>query len=596
MRSRILGLQIVLALLCIFSAKATTYYVSPTGSDNNSGTSTASPWKTVTKVNGITFNAGDAILFAGGQSFSGTLNFTSAAKGTAINPITVSSYGTGRGTISAGTANGFYAYNVASLVVSNINFVGSGSTVNTKDGIAFFTDLAGNVKLPTITLSQIDVSGFGGCGISIGAWNGGTSYSNITMFACSVHDNLKAGISMYAQNSFANTNIYIGYCQAYNNYGDPAATGNTGNGIVLGDSSGATIEYCVTHDNGKNNLVQSEGPVGIWAYDSQYVTLQFNESHHNHTSGAHDGGGLDLDIDTKNSIMQYNYSHDNDGAGYLLCCDGNNSGNIIRYNISQNDGRKNGYAGIQTYGAINSASIYNNTIFVSNLSPTPAALLLASGTVNGRVQNNIFQTSGGAILTWIGSGQTGLVVQGNDYWPGTGAFNIVDNGTTYTGLSNWRTGTGREKLNSTSTGFNVDPKLVNAGGGTTLNDATLLKTLAAYQLQTNSPLLDTGLNLPKLLAINTGTRDFYGTSIAQGPGFDVGACESKCDVMIDAFSNSPTAFQVAAMGTVNQTNVLEASSDMVHWVALTNTTSGSVQFDDTTKTTMRFYRLRKITQ
>jgi hypothetical protein len=42
--------------------------------------------------------------------------------------------------------------------------------------------------------------------------------------------------------------------------------------------------------------------------------------------------------------------------------------------------------------------------------------------------------------------------------------------------------------------------------------------------------------------------------------------------------------------------VLEASSDMVHWVALTNTTSGSVQFDDTTKTTMRFYRLRKITQ
>ena len=46
----------------------------------------------------------------------------------------------------------------------------------------------------------------------------------------------------------------------------------------------------------------------------------------------------------KNSVMQYNYSHDNDGAGYLLAqftYAREFTNNIVRYNISENDGRKN---------------------------------------------------------------------------------------------------------------------------------------------------------------------------------------------------------------------------------------------------------------
>jgi hypothetical protein len=567
--------------------------VSSTGSDKNSGTSSSSPWQTIAKVNAIGFASGDAILFAGGQSFSGSINFTATDLGTSANPITVCSYGTGRATISAGAGNGLYAYNCAGITVSNINFVGSGSTVNTKDGISFYGDLANNAALSGVTIVQVDVSGFGGSGILFGTWNGSTHYSNVTISGCSSHDNLKAGISSYAQNSYAHTNFYVGCCQVYNNFGDPAATGNTGNGVVLGEVSGALIEYCVAHDNGKNNLVQSEGPVGIWCYDSQYVTMQFNESHHNHTSGAHDGGGLDLDIDTKNSIMQYNYSHDNDGAGYLLCCDGNNQGNVIRYNISQNDGRKNGYGGIHTYGAVTNAWIFNNTVFMANTAPIPVALLLATGTVNAHIANNIFQTSGGAQLAWISSGQSGLAMQGNDYWPGTGSFAIVDSGTTYSSLSTWRTAKGREQLNGTATGVNVDPKLLNAGGGGVLNNALLLPNLANYTLQTNSPMLDAGLNLPKLFGTSMGARDFYGTTVAQGAGYDIGASEAKQDVAIDAVSLTAPGFAVSATGTLNKTNVLEASTDMVHWVALTNTTSGSVQVLDTSKMPLRFYRLKQ---
>jgi hypothetical protein len=69
--------------------------------------------------------------------------------------------------------------------------------------------------------------------------------------------------------------------------------------------------------------------------------------------------------------MQYNYSHDNDGASFGLYQDSGPvawAGNIVRYNISENDGRKNGYGAItlRTSGrSFSNAEIFNNTIYVS---------------------------------------------------------------------------------------------------------------------------------------------------------------------------------------------------------------------------------------
>jgi len=82
------------------------------------------------------------------------------------------------------------------------------------------------------------------------------------------------------------------------------------------------------------------------------VVIQFNESYDNRTGGPADGGGFDLDSGTSNSILQYNYSHANDGAGFMLAhgrTDRLHAGNIVRYNVSQNDGRKNKYGGIHLW-------------------------------------------------------------------------------------------------------------------------------------------------------------------------------------------------------------------------------------------------------
>jgi hypothetical protein len=72
-------------------ASATTYYVSPTGSDSNSGTSASSPWSSVTKVDDTSFSPGDQVLFQYGGTFNGSLDASSS--GTVSAPITYSAYG-----------------------------------------------------------------------------------------------------------------------------------------------------------------------------------------------------------------------------------------------------------------------------------------------------------------------------------------------------------------------------------------------------------------------------------------------------------------------------------------------------------------------
>ncbi|MGE5411812.1 MAG: right-handed parallel beta-helix repeat-containing protein, partial [Clostridiales bacterium] len=79
---------------------AATYYVSNTGNDANSGLSSSLPWKSISKVNSMSFMAGDQILFQRGNSFYGTLINNSG--GTAGSPITYGAYGTGEKPIITG--------------------------------------------------------------------------------------------------------------------------------------------------------------------------------------------------------------------------------------------------------------------------------------------------------------------------------------------------------------------------------------------------------------------------------------------------------------------------------------------------------------
>ncbi|TAF44141.1 MAG: T9SS C-terminal target domain-containing protein [Sphingobacteriales bacterium] len=81
-----------LMLLSSQSLLAATYYVSASGNDSQSGTSTNTPWKTIDKVNQGDYNDGDIILFRRGDTFRGALDVPKAAcqygaYGLGANPI-----------------------------------------------------------------------------------------------------------------------------------------------------------------------------------------------------------------------------------------------------------------------------------------------------------------------------------------------------------------------------------------------------------------------------------------------------------------------------------------------------------------------------
>lgn len=113
---------------------------------------------------------------------------------------------------------------------------------------------------------------------------------------------------------------------------------------------------------------------GIWADRANNMIFQYNEIKNG--QNYNDGMAFNLDDMTRDGIIQYNYTHDNVGGGYMLHVrpKSYNRNHTIRYNVSINDGGsfRDHVAQVVAVGEdkdpstqIENANIYNNT-FISN--------------------------------------------------------------------------------------------------------------------------------------------------------------------------------------------------------------------------------------
>lgn len=650
---------LVYFLLCVsvnIQAQNVTYYINQNapgdggGNDANSGLSPAAAWKTIAKANTIAFKAGDKILlFSEGPWHGGSFFLDGNDIGTPANPITISCYGpNNRANVWAGNDQGFYGADNGSIVIKNINFYG-GRTFggsNNSSGIQFYTE-GGPVHRPYIFIDSCRLEGFGENGILIQSWNPDAArakgFSDITIKNSIIANCSKSGINIGAFDAlgyaYPHKNILIDNVRATGNAGVFGFTGNsTGSGIIVSAADNVLINKCVADYNGFLNSHVGAGPAAIWFYNTNNGIIQNCEAFGNFAGLEHDGNGFGIDGGCQNCVIQYCYSHDNEGAGYGLFEYGSenpHNNNTIRYNVSQNDARKNSFGGLILWGVdglhkLNDDNVYNNSFYLNADNLVDAANLpvgvkvLGNNMSNVKIMNNAFYLANSSLSftksvsltnSPISILPTEVFMLNNMYHKTSGAINF-DWGASYPTLAAWRTATSQEKNSGMDYGYVLDPGFTSPGGGGAIagyapdgNNQTIpppgdVANLIQYKLITGANAINKGINLNTLFGINIGTRDLFGTPLAGVTNFDIGSNQTISVLPLAALKN----FGVVTESGVNKLqwtmnnlqNIrkfeIESSRNGTQFTVVGNVvnTNGSLQYSTTDLSAggTVFYRLK----
>jgi hypothetical protein len=352
------------------------YFVSPSGSDTNDGHSSTSAFQTIGQLNKQTFKKGDRILFETGQTFTGSLKLQGNATLDAAQPVIITSYDASANAAAADSAKATILTTGSEPAISladfpgvevlNLKLVNGGSS---KFGVEVSV-VGSDAPVAHTTLANLEVAGFGEIGIALHSVKH-QGLKDVVVDKCVLHDNGSAGLMSYADTwpERTHANITVTNTTAYHNEGTGSTKDNSGSGIVLSCVNGGLIDHCEAYANGAKNGHHGGGPMGIWCYDAQHVTIQYCESHHNITSLDADGGGFDIDGGSAYCTIQYCYSHDNQGEGYGLFEFGSPNAwhdNTVKFNISINDGLHAGLGSIAFWAkegsSIAKATVANNTV------------------------------------------------------------------------------------------------------------------------------------------------------------------------------------------------------------------------------------------
>lgn len=437
MRARIFLLfSFLLPFAVTLSGQSKTYYINAKGADTNDGGAPERAWKTFARINQMQLKAGDKILLEGGATFIGQIMLTQEDAGTPENPIRIESYGAGKATIQNPDTSAISIINTGGIVINNLIINGVNRTKNKGSGVEILNRLPADDKRKYIRLSRLKISSFGIDGILLGGQpsdNSQSGFEDVEITNCEVYDNQQHGIFVMGywdtnSKGYANKNVKIAHCVAHDNTGDPDFLENhSGSGIEVDDVENAVIEYCTAYNNGFLCNSRVGGPCGIWLHAANNSIIQYCVAINNRTGKGLDGAGFDLDGGTTNCIIQYCYARDNDGAGILIWnyedAPHRLGDNILRFNILENNGRKNDYGDIHigTSGKpINNIHIYNNTIFTSEQPGTNNYnIALTDGTLeNFMIQNNLLIINGygnGPSLLYIKQTQPTLRLESNIY-------------------------------------------------------------------------------------------------------------------------------------------------------------------------------------
>ena len=545
-------LKISVLLITIFSsvipALATNYYVDNiNGNDSNNGISASSPWQSLTNVNNTTFQPGDSILFHAGQNWTGTI--IPIGSGTKETPIVIGRYGQGTNpridgdgltncTAKSGSEHycTIYLYNqdywiIRDLEITNYdnseedamsleaweaNNISSYANViepdpyegenSRKSGILVEMNNKGPVN--GLHFLHLEIHGVNG---DISDKNNGGIYFEVFRFSpsdqpsffsdlliedCHIHDVDRTGISNRSYFDDRELRVNSNWTPNQQYVIRNSVFERTGaNALIVRVSDGAVIESCLF-----DHCSIKESGNAAFNFNTDGTLWQFNEFTATKANvDDEDAGGIDSDYRSKNTIIQYNYCHDNDFGMLVTGGPGRfNDSTIIRYNIFERDGRmarkgSDGKFALRFSGSATNTIFHNNVVYLSqDQRDTKIAFHKAwsgSSPNNTFYYNNIFYNEGTASSYDFRDSKNNLF--SNNIFYGQVASNEPPDENKIT----------------------LDPALSAPGNGKD-----------GYLLQEGSSALKQGLRLN-----STPETDYYGNSILANALIDIGIHQVSMD-------------------------------------------------------------------
>jgi hypothetical protein len=508
-----------LALLLFVPSRycwAASYYLnSEKGDDTKTGKSPSNAWRTLEPLNKMVFKPGDKILFASGSRYSG--QFSPNGSGQKNAPITINLYG-GKEKARIDAQGEFEAplllRNVEYWKVSNLELTNDDPALKTRRyGVLVQAENCGtlhDIQLTDLFVHDVRGSlkkndrkeGFGilweNWGDKVQSRFDGLLIENCHLLRCD-----RSGIGGWSGHQDRRSDLWFPSLHVVIRKNLLEDIG--GDCIKPEGCDGALIEYNRVYGGRRR---ARDAAAGIWPWASDNTVIQHNEV--SGIKGTFDGQAFDSDDNCRNTLFQYNYTHDNDGGFMLICSVGKQSkdgqvtyvgleNTVVRYNISQNDGN----GGTPPYerrpriihiaGPARNTHFYNNVFFVGKEIKT----YFVHNTIYNNWAEDVYFTNNiiiaeGELKYDLGK-KTRFEFRKNVYM-GNHVTPPAD-----------------------AEALNLDPMLLGAGTG-----KIGLETLKGYQLKANSPCVGAALPIP-----SPGEIDFWGNPLPPGGPTCVGTHEFK---------------------------------------------------------------------
>ncbi len=505
----------------VSSTTPRTWYVDCSVGKAGTG-SRSSPLSGTQAASSVALHAGDSMLFRRGTVCRGTL--TPKGGGTPGSPITIGMYGSSTAALpridGAGSSAAIVIADQSYVTVQDLEITDTGNPTMPHRGVYFTSE---NQPVTGITLQNLVIHDVNGPSSTHGKNSGGIvgwaltrtgRFSNVLIADNVIHDVSRQGITVVGTTAGSRPPSTKTWKRGTTGL---VIEGNTvqrvqGDGVLVLGTVGTLIDHNVVSQGNLagydySNAKKRDCAAGIWAWNANATVIQYNEVSNMHfgpstVPGALngcDGEAFDVDYNQDGTIVQYNYSHNNDGGFLLLCAaDGSRTTRPhhadVRYNLSVDDNSTFDVAlcTTQTNPAVNNLTgvrVFANTI----VAPTP------------RVTSELDESSAANFYPYY----AGLLFDDN----------IVDATAAGAGSHPFACGNncshnlfyGRPSPSTATASVAANPQFTNPSQrGSGMAEAS------AFTLQAGSPAIGAGIEVPPGVPQPT-TQDFFGNAVTNPP-------------------------------------------------------------------------------